>query len=221
MHLVLIVRILSGTGRYCRSSKYHDKAVDVLHHTGNGFLITASQGSKFVKVWRIERKDRDPDEYENTEVTELQILREHTEYLTTFRVHRDTIYSSCADGQVLCHSFPTNVPHYEMATEQDPTASSVVCRDGNLATVPEDRTEICYGARLCRTGKTGLVKSSSSFQVSFKLKPTAIKADSKLRLPATVVEEDSESGTDDGSSSEYDYDEEGSEDYYTEEEGGE
>ena len=48
----------TGTGRYCRSSKYHDKAVDVLHSTGNGFLVTASQGSKFVKIWRMERKDR-------------------------------------------------------------------------------------------------------------------------------------------------------------------
>ena len=95
-----------GTGRYCRSSKYHDKAVDVLHSTGNGFLVTASQGSKFVKIWRVERRDRDPDEHENTEVTELQILREHSEFLTTFAVFEDTIYSSCADGQILCHVFP-------------------------------------------------------------------------------------------------------------------
>ena len=50
--------------------------------------------------------DRDPDEYENTEVTELQILREHSEFLTTFAVFEDTIYSSCADGQILCHVFP-------------------------------------------------------------------------------------------------------------------
>ena len=49
---------------------------------------------------------RDPDEYENTEVTELQILREHSEFLTTFAVFEDTIYSSCADGQILCHVFP-------------------------------------------------------------------------------------------------------------------
>jgi len=58
----LLPNILVGTGRYCRSSKYHDKAVDVLHSTGNGFIVTASQGSKFVKIWRGERKDRDPDE---------------------------------------------------------------------------------------------------------------------------------------------------------------
>ena len=49
---------------------------------------------------------RDPDEYENTEVTELQILREHSEFLTTFAVFENAIYSSCADGQILCHVFP-------------------------------------------------------------------------------------------------------------------
>ena len=49
---------------------------------------------------------RDPDEYAKTEVTELQILREHSEFLTTFAVFEDTIYSSCADGQILCHVFP-------------------------------------------------------------------------------------------------------------------
>ena len=30
-----------------------------------------------------------------------------------------------------------------------------------------DSTEVCRGPRLCRTGKTGLVRSSSSFQVTF------------------------------------------------------
>ncbi len=37
-----------------RSSKYHDKAVDSLYVTGNGYLVTASTGSKFVKVWKIQ-----------------------------------------------------------------------------------------------------------------------------------------------------------------------
>ena len=33
-------------------------------------------------------------------------------------------------------------------------------------TSPEGSTEICDGPKLCRTGKTGLVRSSSSFQVT-------------------------------------------------------
>ena len=46
-------RSLTFLHRYCRSYKYHDKAVDALHYTGNGYMITASMGSKFIKVWRI------------------------------------------------------------------------------------------------------------------------------------------------------------------------
>ncbi len=32
----LLPNILIGTGKYCRSSKYHDKAVDTAHLTDNG-----------------------------------------------------------------------------------------------------------------------------------------------------------------------------------------
>ena len=52
-----------------------------------------------------------------------------------------------------------------MAKEQEDTACSVLWKEGGgLASQPEDPTELCLGPRLCRTGKTGLVKSSSSFQ---------------------------------------------------------
>ena len=40
----LLPNILIGTGKYCRSCKYHDKAVDTAHLTDNGYLITASAG---------------------------------------------------------------------------------------------------------------------------------------------------------------------------------
>ena len=60
---------------------------------------------------------------------------------------------------------PQNVPRYEMAREQEETACSVLWKEGGgLASPPEAPTELCLGPRLCRTGKTGLVKSSSSFQ---------------------------------------------------------
>ena len=36
-----------------------------------------------------------------------------------------------------------------------------------MAADPEQSTEICEGPKRCKTGKTGLVKSSSSFQVNF------------------------------------------------------
>ena len=38
-------------------------------------------------------------------------------------------------------------------------------QETQLLSSPENCTEICDGPRLCRTGKTGLVRSSSSFQV--------------------------------------------------------
>ncbi len=86
-----------------------------------------------------------------------------------------------------------------MATEQEPTASTVLCREGGglASNQPEEPTEVCPGPRLCRTGKTGLVRSSSSFQVSFQLKPpvavaaacSTILTTTKIRLPATVCEE--------------------------------
>ena len=45
----LLPNILIGTGKYCRSCKYHDKAVDTAHLTDNGYLITASAGKHFNK----------------------------------------------------------------------------------------------------------------------------------------------------------------------------
>ena len=47
----LLPNILIGTGKYCRSCKYHDKAVDTSHLTDNGYLITASAGNLYsVKI---------------------------------------------------------------------------------------------------------------------------------------------------------------------------
>ena len=51
-------------------------------------------------------------------------------------------------------------------TEDDDLPSQ---QETQLLSSPENCTEICDGPRLCRTGKTGLVRSSSSFQVSINL----------------------------------------------------
>ena len=45
--------ILLTMFRYRRSSKYHDKNVDYFAVTENGYFVTASSGSKFVKVWKV------------------------------------------------------------------------------------------------------------------------------------------------------------------------
>jgi len=46
------------------------------------YLITGSTGSKFVKIWKISQGD----DLESTEVKELQILRDHSDFLTIIKV---------------------------------------------------------------------------------------------------------------------------------------
>lgn len=191
----LLPNILVGTGRYRRSCKYHDKSIDTMHLSNNGYLITGSSGSKFVKIWRLAAAE----DIEATEVTELQILRDHADYLTILKVFDGTIFSSCSDGHVYLQAFPSGTPHYEMATEQESSAD--VVWNGGIAS-PEAPTEVCEGPR-CKTGKTGLVRSSSSFQVSFSLRKSVCSVDGKLRLPAMAEVEEDDSDDDSEEDSEY------------------
>ena len=58
---------------------------------------------KFYKLLfdRYTEEDELPEfDLESTEVRELQILRDHTDYLTCIKVFGNTIYSSCSDGEV-------------------------------------------------------------------------------------------------------------------------
>ena len=82
--------------------------------TDNGYLITGSSGSKYLKVWKIRTAleygysddDETPEfDLEATEVRELQILRDHTDYLTCIKIFGNTIYSSCSDGEVSISGF--------------------------------------------------------------------------------------------------------------------
>ena len=71
------------------------------------------------------------------------------------------------------HSFPDEgtFPHYEMAVDADDDTASAVMLDqkgSGVLAKPECCTELCLGPGRCQTGKTGIVKSSSSFQVSLK-----------------------------------------------------
>ena len=91
----------------------------------------------------------------------------HPQPLSILKVHGGTIFSSCSDGQIYLHSFPEDQPHYDMAETENST--SVMINRGNgsvsVSADPEQPTELCEGPKRCKTGKTGLVKSSSSFQV--------------------------------------------------------
>jgi len=205
----LLPNILIGTGKYCRSSKYHDKSVDQANLTENGYLVTGSEGSKYLKIWKIKTPleygysvdEESPDyDLEQTEVRELQILRDHSDYLTVVKVFGNTIYSSCSDGEIYMHSFPDEgqLPHYEMAVDADDDTASAVMLDkqgSGVVARPEKPTELCLGPGRCQTGKTGIVKSSSSFQVSFSFKPQIVSVDGKIKLlpkHEVILEEDDE-----------------------------
>lgn len=187
--LHLMPNTLVGTGRYRRSSKYHDKSVDTLHVSDNGYIVTASSGSKFVKIWKVHC----PGEASQTNVTELQILRDHTDYLSVMRVEGDSIVSASGDGKIFLHQFPEGQQHYDMLTTCQERNSVAVLYQGpnaGLADTVERPTVLCDG-RFCKAGKTGLAKSSSSFEVCFALKPLTHSLTSGcITLPSVL--EDSE-----------------------------
>jgi len=190
----LMPNTLVGTGRYRRSSKYHDKSVDTFHVSDNGYMITASSGSKFVKIWKIENYEENA---EKTDVTELQILRDHTDYLSVISVQKDTIFSSSGDGNIFLHRFPEGKQHYDMLRTQERNSVAVLYQGPQVGFAPavERPTVVCQG-KLCKAGKTGLAKSSSSFEVCFALKPlTHSLTEGKLVVPQTIFE-DSEDDSD-------------------------
>jgi len=190
----LMPNTLVGTGRYRRSSKYHDKSVDTFHVSDNGYIITASSGSKFVKIWKVENYEKNVDK---TDVTELQILREHTDYLSVISVQKDTIISTSGDGNIFLHRFPEGKQHYDMLRTQERNSVAVLYQGpkGGFAATVDKPTVQCEG-KLCKAGKSGLAKSSSSFEVCFALKPlTRSMTEGKLVVPQTILE-DSEDDSD-------------------------
>ena len=52
-HIKGSVLLQVGTGRFRRSHKYHDKNVDRVWVADNGYMVTGSTGSKFVKIWKV------------------------------------------------------------------------------------------------------------------------------------------------------------------------
>ena len=91
-----------GTGRFRRSHKYHDKNVDSVWISDNGYMVSVSTGSKFVKIWKVEQCEGC---LEKTDVTELQILREHSDYLSVIAVHKDTVFSASGDQNIYLHRY--------------------------------------------------------------------------------------------------------------------
>jgi exonuclease III len=56
---------------------------------------------RFVKIWKVHCPSG--EDVGKTDVTELQILREHTDYLSVLRVEGDSIISASGDGNIFLH----------------------------------------------------------------------------------------------------------------------
>ena len=59
-------------------------------------------------------------------MTELQILREHTDYLSVIGVHKDTVFSASGDMNIYLHRFPTGKQHYDMLRTQERNSVAVL-----------------------------------------------------------------------------------------------
>ena len=98
---------------------------------------------------------------------------------------------------VIIYRFPEGKQHYDMLRTQERNSVAVLYQGpqkGFAATV-EKPTVLCEG-KLCKAGKSGLAKSSSSFEVCFALKPLQRSlTEGKLVVPNTIIE-DSEDDSD-------------------------
>jgi len=141
----------------------------------------------------------DPTDHSKTEVTELQILHEHQGLVTAIcasDAHRAVVSASTDGGTLIVRTFPAGRARYRMAGGDD-VAEASARWDGagkGLAVHPDRPTAVCPGPRVCKVGKTGLVRSSSSFQVRFQLRPKVATAECRVllpkrRIPLTLPEE--------------------------------
>ena len=93
--------------------------------------------------------------------------------------------------------FPEGKQHYDMLRTQERNSVAVLYQGpkGGFAATVDKPTVQCEG-KLCKAGKSGLAKSSSSFEVCFALKPlTRSMTEGKLVVPQTILE-DSEDDSD-------------------------
>ena len=101
----------------------------------------------------------DSSDHSKTDVTELQLIRDHANFVTALCANcaAGRIYSAGAGGALLSHVFPLGAVHYSMAAD--------------VGQEDEDEDPGCTEIRgqsvaAFRAGNKVLARSSSSFQVS-------------------------------------------------------
>ena len=62
--------------------------------------IIYHKASKTISTMQIEHTE---GKLEKTDVTEMQILREHSDYLSVIAVHKDTVFSASGDQNIWLH----------------------------------------------------------------------------------------------------------------------
>ena len=80
-------------------------------------------------IYQIEHTEGKLDK---TDVTELQILREHSDYLSVIGVHKDTVFSASGDMNIYLHRFPTGKQHYDMLRTQERNSVAVLYQVTNM-----------------------------------------------------------------------------------------
>ena len=117
-HLVPSLRL--GMDKYRRALKFHDGSVDALVFIPEERLIVTGSDDKFVRLWRIENWQED---VKQTEITEIDTVREHSDYINGVVIRDNIMYSSSGDINVIIHEYPNDniqscVEEFKVSTQE-------------------------------------------------------------------------------------------------------
>ena len=90
-----------------KSLKFHDGSVDALVFKPREKLLVTGSDDRFVKLWRLETWEEDARQ---TEVTEIDTIREHCDYINAAVIRDNYLYSSSGDINVIIQEFPNPNP---------------------------------------------------------------------------------------------------------------
>ena len=90
-----------------KSLKFHEGSVDALVFKPREKLLVTGSDDRFMKLWRLETWEEDSRQ---TEVTEIDTIREHCDYINAAVIRDNYLYSSSGDINVIVQEFPNPNP---------------------------------------------------------------------------------------------------------------